>query len=206
MIQQLFPDLAYEYDDWGHLNVTEVTSELADLIGFRHAEFNPWLDRKFLSKWLRFICNQRGIKYTWGGYLENREELWRGMYMKPGQAIHLGIDVRVPQNTEVVMPTWGVLRHSFQDPDQNGGWGGKLIFEVKDQYLVLGHLQGIPDDIGAKYSPGHKIGTIAGPETNGGWGSHLHIQLMREFIPDIDGYGPAYEGMEKDFLDPVEWI
>lgn len=112
----------------------------------------------------------------------------------------------MPEGTKV--STWGILRHSFLDPDQNGGWGGKLIFELtsgfaQGNFMVLGHLKDIPKDIGTKYSPGEIVGVVAGADTNGGWGPHLHFQLCREFVPDVDGYAALYEGIEKDFPDPL---
>lgn len=206
LIEKFFPDLWGE--EWGYVNVNEIATDLCELLGIKADDPNPFLDSDTVDKWMGFIHKQKEIQYSWGGYLEDRSILWRGHYHKPGEVIHLGIDINVPEGTPVRMPGWGVLKHSFMDPDQNGGWGGKLIFEMtsdvgQGNYMVLGHLREIPKDIGTKYSPGEQVGVVGGAHENGGWGPHLHVQLCREFNPDVDGYGPLYDGIEKDFPDPL---
>lgn len=205
LIGRFFPDL--QFAEWGYLDFNEIAAELQSLLKLGDNDPNPFLDPDSLDKWFAFVYKLKEIEYSWGGWLEDRSSLWRGHYHKPGECIHLGVDINVPENTPVLMPTWGKLVHSYQDNDQQGGWGGKVIFEVKDQhYMVLGHLKNIPGDLGTKYSPGEPIGRVAEQALNGGWSPHLHVQVMRNFVPDVDGYGPMYEGIELDFPDPMEFL
>ena len=203
IIRRLFPGLE---GDWSKLNVDDIAVDACKLLNIGPNDPNPFLDPETVDNWMGFVHKLLRCDYSYGGYLEDRSTLWRGDYQKPGELIHLGVDFNVSEGVVVTMPTWGKLVHSFNDPDQNGGWGGKLIFECKQGYLLFGHLKDIPNDIGTKYSPGHKIGVVAEAECNGGWGPHLHLQLMREFNPDVDGYGPYYEGIQKDFFDPLEFL
>lgn len=206
LIEKFFPDLWNE--EWGYVNVNEIATDLCALLNITEADPNPFLDPEAVDKWMGFVHKQKRITCSWGGYLEDRAILWRGHYHKPGHTVHLGIDINVPEGTEVKMPSWGILRHSFLDPDQNGGWGGKLIFEMtsgigQGNFMVLGHLRDIPTDVGSKFSPAEHLGYIAGADSNGGWGPHLHVQFCREFKPDVDGYAANYDGIEKDFPDPL---
>jgi murein DD-endopeptidase MepM/ murein hydrolase activator NlpD len=203
LIEKFFPDL-WE-GEWGYINANEIAKDVCDLIGVKDTDPNPFLNSEMVDKWMGFAHKLKEIDYSWGGYLEDRSTLWRGHYHKPGEVIHLGVDINVPEGTPVKMPSWGILRHSFLDPDQNGGWGGKLIFQMTGSglYMVLGHLRDIPTDVGSKFSPAEHLGYVAGAHCNGGWGPHLHVQYCREFNPDVDGYGPMYDGIEKDFPDPL---
>lgn len=205
LIKSLFPQIEGE---WGYVNVAKIAECIVGNMGLQTHDPNPFLDPVIVDRWMEFVHDIKEIDYSWGGYLEDRSVLWRGHYHQPGEVIHLGVDVNVPAGTEVFMPTWGILAHSFQDPDQNGGWGGKIIFQCttgafEGLYLIFGHLKDIPHDIGTKYIPGQKIGVIAEAEINGGWAPHLHVQLMREFLPNVDGYAAHYEGIEDDFPNPV---
>jgi hypothetical protein len=204
VLNRIFPSLSHAR--WAEVNQNEIAEYALELMGVQPDHPNPFLDPEVVDKWMYFVHKLLKCDYSYGGFLEDRSTLWRGHYHKPGHLIHLGNDINVPEGTIVHMPTFGKLVHSFIDPDQEGGWGGKLIFETVNEcpaYLLFGHLRGIPSDIGAMYEPGQPIGMIAGKELSGGWSPHLHLQQMREFIPDVDGYGAMYEGIEKDFVDPL---
>jgi hypothetical protein len=114
----------------------------------------------------------------------------------------------------------GTLKYSFQDPDTDGGWGGKLIFEyqvpywhstntgatelkTKPRYLILGHLKNIVTEIDRPYKRGDIVGVIAEPALSGGWAPHLHVRCCAEFNPDVDGYSPKKEGLENEFPNPL---
>lgn len=202
LIFRLFPELINAR--WGYLNANEMAKDICTALDVDSTKSNLFLDPYLAERWLNFIHKIKEIQYSWGGWLEDRSVLWSGHYQKPGECVHLGIDVNVPVGTPVYMPINGKLVHSFNDPDQNGGWGGKLIFQYKGGYLVLGHLDEIPNDLDADYEQGKKVGVIAKTERNGGWFPHLHVQTMRKFDPDVDGYSAYYTGIEKAFPNPIE--
>jgi hypothetical protein len=201
---RLFPGLQQAV--WTYINLGELSRELP-----MH-EKNPLLDPEKFKMWLRAqhdkLCslNSRATTYSYGGYLEDRSRLWRGHYMKPGCAWHLGIDFNVPTYTPVHMPTHGELISATHDPDQNGGWGGKIIFRLDDgNYLILAHLR-LREyyETGSRYPVGHQIGFIADPQHNGCWHPHLHVQIVhKDMDPNtVDGYGALYVGVEYDFPRP----
>lgn len=201
-MRRMFPQLQGE---WGGINVNDLAVKVRQLIDpLLDQPCNPFLDPDQADGWIMLAQDLMGVDYTYGGWLEDRAVLWEGHYMKPGETVHLGVDFNVEAGLEVHMPVEGILKYSFHDPDQNGGWGGKLVFEIEDGYLIFGHLKNIVADVGRKYLPGEVVGVIAEKECNGGWGPHLHVQRMRKYQPDVDGYGRFYEGIEEDFPDPMK--
>lgn len=202
LIYRLFPQLINSR--WGYLNFNAIAAHLGIALELKADSPNPFLDQATVERWMNFIHKVKEIDFSWGGWLEDRAKLWRGHYQKPDECIHLGIDINVPVDTQVYMPVSGKLVHSFNDPDQEGGWGGKLIFECKDFYLVLGHLKNIDNDLGAEYHHGDIVGVIAETDKNGGWFPHLHVQVMKNFVPDVDGYSAYYRGIEGDYPNPIE--
>ena len=169
-------------------------------------EVNPLVDPCIQERLVQAIQRKRGVKYSWGGYLENRSDFMVGQYMKPSEAVHRGVDYNVPVNTKVPVP--GKLVQSYQDFDQDGGWGGKLVFQHMQYplYFILGHLKDIVTDLDRVYMPGEIVGRIAGSDSNGNWYPHLHVQCMTKEFPkldmDVDGYGSMYKGIDKDFPNP----
>lgn len=151
------------------------------------------------DKWVKFYHKLLGINFSYGGYLEDRKDLWSGHYQEALKAIHYGVDFTVPEGTSVHIPVDGKLIDIFIDKDQDGGWGGRLTLKPK-RLSSFGHLE--VDKTKENYVAGDVIGKIAPPETNGGWWPHLHVQLMKNFDKSVDGYGSFYEGVEKDFICP----
>lgn len=195
LVKSLFPRLKGK---WAELNFNKWAR-----IVKKELPYNPFLDPVLCGKWVKLLHETIKIKYSWGGYMEDRSDLWEGHYHTPGSMIHLGVDFNVPENTLVCLPKTGKLIHSELDEDQNGGWGGKIIFEIDGLYFIFGHLKHIAHEIGRTYKEGYDIGHIAGIKSNGGWYPHLHIQCMRQFNAGIDGYGRAYSGLEYDFPNPI---
>jgi murein DD-endopeptidase MepM/ murein hydrolase activator NlpD len=204
----LFPQL--KDAAWGRIDINalaeEVVQLLPDSLDCSPEGANPFLNPVLCEKWLNLVHKIKEVDYSWGGYLEDRSQVWSGHYHKRGEVIHLGVDFYVPVGVEVYMPIDGDLCWSQQDPDQNGGWGGKLIFRTQAGYLVFGHLKEISDSFPRFVKKGEVIGKIAEADKNGGWSPHLHVQLMKEFKPEVDGYGPKYDGMELDFLNPISTL
>ena len=148
----LFPDLKGK---WGYLNLNEEARNIT-------AEPNPLLDPIFATEWVQMLQNKSHIDYSHGGFLEDRSVLWRGHYQPKGYAVHLGVDFNVPCYSMVHLPVDAELIFYKVDADQNGGWGGQLIFKRRTgQYITFGHLKDIETNIGKHYKTGSVIGKIA---------------------------------------------
>lgn len=166
---------------------------------------NPLLDPEFCSAWVEYLS--KGTDYTYGGYMEQREFLWRGSYLKPYQAIHLGVDINVPIYTPVYCPLKFVVREIFRDYDSQGGWGGRVLVETPNGLIIFAHINPEPLQLDkACYPPGTLIGRIANSETNGGWFPHLHLQGIDkiERMKNIDGYGYSDPFLKDYYPNPLE--
>ena len=203
----LFPELAS--GRWGVINLNEIAEDLVPLVmPLMDQPKNPFLDPEYCEGWKNFVHKIKGLDYSEGGYLEDRSTVWDGHYHEDGSVWHLGVDFYVPADIPVHLPCAAKLVHVFVDPDQRGGWGGKLIFQREDGlYFILGHLHMVTRKIGEDFPKGAVVGMIGPSFCNGGWSPHLHVQCMTKLEPDVDGYGALYDGIEKDFPDPltVNW-
>jgi hypothetical protein len=166
---------------------------------------------------INLIHTIKNVDYTYGGYLEDRKDLFREHYHKPGHTIHLGVDFNVPEDTPVHIPVDCKLVDYDNDPDQFGGWGGWMIFQAENGlYYILGHLKHRCYSLACKDRPSFKagqyIGEVAGPEQNGNWFPHLHLQCMKKWVtrthtlrsPMFDGYSHRYDEIETDFPHPTK--
>lgn len=157
------------------------------------------------GRWVESVHHNHGIEFSYGGYLEDRNNLWSGSYLKPGCAWHLGVDYAVPTDTYVHLPVDAQLVRAIMDPDQDGGWGGQVIVQVGGDAgtkVIFGHLKSLCPRPHMK--AGEVIGQIAPREGNGNWEPHLHVQLVSDWLDatTVDGYSHLYEGIDKDFPRP----
>jgi len=176
---------------------------------------NPLLNPSTCEKWVKALTAIHNASFTYGGYLENREELWRGSYLKGGGAYHLGVDYNVPDGTWIYSCWDGEIVDRWEDPDKEFGWGGRLIIKTADKYVVLGHLQIYSSPrIGCQIKQGELIGVTAHPLWNGDWYPHLHLQYLSLEcferyslrLTELDGYSRMYDGIEKDYPNPEEKV
>jgi hypothetical protein len=161
---------------------------------FLPTEINPLVDSLFCAEWIDLLRRQRIVSYTHGGYLEDRRFLWRGSYLSPQASVHLGVDVNVAAGTPIFCPVPFSVEHRWHDPDQQGGWGGRMIVGIGQAYLIFAHLElNAMLDKGRTYPAGTRIGNVAKSDRNGNWFPHLHLQGLRDLkrLDKIDGYGPA---------------
>lgn len=154
---------------------------------------NPLIDPYFCNDWVNALHKYYNVDYSYGGMLENRSHLWRDLYLmklSPPKPIHLGWDFNVPAGTLVYSPIDAYAFDCFYDPDQNGGWGGRLTLTkgIKSRELIIfAHLKNLNKN--AEIKIGDVIGEVAGPEENGYWFPHLHLQYLNlSEWEGIDGY------------------
>ncbi len=165
---------------------------------------NPLLNIELMGEWLKLLHKTFGVDYSWGGWMEDREEMWEGTYLPKFCRFHLGIDFWVPVHTSVYLPKDGTLVYSRHDPDQEGGWGGQVIYKIGDLYYIFGHLKNVHTNL-KDYKAGDFVGWVAEPEINGGWWPHLHLQCMKELDVNVDGYGRydfSQPNTHEKFPDP----
>lgn len=139
-----------------------------------------------------------GKVYTYGGFGEDRSNIWRGFEAKAQRMVHLGVDLNnLPEGQSVASPTSGVVVDVWNDPTPFNGWGGRIIvLSDSGLFFLFGHLeQPIRWREGDRLNLGEILGRIGGSSQNGGWFSHLHLQVMTsEFVDrfpnlkEIDGY------------------
>lgn len=161
---------------------------------------NPLLDPAICEQFVAWVHEGHGASWSFGGYLEDRTELWKGSYLDPaGSAIHAAIDVNVPAGTLVRAGVCGRVVLADSDAPLIGGWGSHVIIEPDDfPYVFLfGHLGPHLPSIGHETSPETAIGRIGASPDNGVWFAHLHFQaIQREQFYDryhgstktMDGY------------------
>ena len=139
--RKLFPQLADRR--WGSIDLDALAR--IDFPGSGRARGdNPLNDPEVCRGWVERLHERMGVESSFGGYLEDRSHLWRGHYQEAsGRFVHLGVDYNVPAGTEVFAPCPLVVHEARADPDQDGGWGGRVIFRVpgSDLFVILAHLE-----------------------------------------------------------------
>ncbi len=161
---------------------------------------NPALNPEWCAAKMAEFHKAMGVDYSFGGWMEDRTKLWRNHYFDKNTVIHLGVDYYVPEGTWVQLPKPGRLILTEQDPDRNGGWGGRQVFQIGEFFVIFAHMCNMYGQVGRNFNEGFMIGQIAAPELNGGWFPHLHVQCCRTYSSTTDGYSSTRR--ENDFPDP----
>jgi murein DD-endopeptidase MepM/ murein hydrolase activator NlpD len=208
LYKKLFPHLADR--KWSSINLG--AQACIDHPGAeRTFQTNPLNDAKVCGKWIEGVHKRLGIDFSFGGYLEDRTHLWRGHYQEQtGVFIHLGVDYNVPAETVVFAVCQMIVYQLFADPDQGGGWGGRVIFRIpaSDLSVIYAHLNpNMLPALGKHLQVGDPVGIVGRPEVNGGWYPHLHVQCVRGLLPlDMDGYNRWSERLIYQFPNPEKVI
>ena len=178
---------------------------------------SPFLAPDFLHDFLEVFHRHAGVAYSWGGYLEDRRNLWKGSYLDDHAAVHLGIDVNVPAGSRISVAYACHVERIVHDPDQNGGWGSVIMFALDQPVGQISHFlyahfgrNGIQVQEGQNLKAGDIAGILGKPHENGGWYEHLHVQAMtaqawnrlRGDLAKFDGYGSS-KNAHPDFPDPA---
>jgi hypothetical protein len=164
---------------------------------------NKLLNPLVQDQWIQQLTSKLGADHLWGGYLENRNHLLRGHYMKEGEHWHVGLDFWVPAGTPLFAGLNAELVHSEMDPDYHGGWGGKLIFKVRDDlYYILGHLDKIVTEK-RLYQSNEQVAVIGDYPINGNFAAHLHLQCCSNLDIAVDGYHAWNENLRTRFPHPI---
>lgn len=163
-----------------------------------------------------FVCDdlvtanhkERGLVWSWGGYLENRSTLWAGTYLdETGNYLHLGIDFNVPAGTPVAAPAPCKVVLIDDDTPEQHGWGNRLVARDTKTglYVIYAHLAPrVGCRVGEELAAGQVFARVGGPSNNGFWFPHLHLQAVapdvwsyhtqsHKHLKRLDGYGHPRE-------------
>lgn len=198
LYERLFP--ALKDDRWAEININEIAKQLME--GKVEGD-NPALDPYWCMAQQEQLFELLQCDYAWGGYLEDRSFIWRGHYHQNG-FIHYGVDYYVPAGTPVFLPHGGKLLCLEENPDNDGGWGGRAVYQIGGHYVIFAHLYNMMGQVGHEYKAGSLVGLVALPDRNGGWAPHLHVQCMKDYNLSTDGYGPMLDTLNEDFPNPEE--
>jgi murein DD-endopeptidase MepM/ murein hydrolase activator NlpD len=159
-----------------------------------------------------------GVVWSYGGYMENRSNLWRGSYLEAaGNFLDLGVDCTAPRGTDIAVDFPAKVILADHDPDRDGGWGIRVFLALDGPVLVYAHLQNVAVEPGQKLEPGAVFAEVGGPPDNGNWFPHLHVQAIRtglfheillERFQELDGYGHpnAIDELQYDFPSPLPFL
>src|SRR5581483_4106920 len=192
---------------WAKINLNDEFKRFDDET-LRSPACNPVWCADMVKK----IHIEKGVDFSYGGFLEYRGDVWRGHYMsKTSDYIHVGVDYNVPIGTEVIIPADGILLLAELDVDRFGGWGGRMIFHMEDEnsipkYVEFAHMFDMNTQVGEYYEVGDTIGFVADDLNNGGWYPHLHVQVMDAYWPNCDGYTYNIKHCLNGLTDPEEII
>lgn len=214
--QIMFPSLKGK---WGGIDLDECVGTYH--VDWLFAKRNPLLDADKQTEFVNEMHKEMERDYSYGGYLEDRSNLWRGHYHDPDSMFHLGMDFNVPAGTEVALPHGGDVVYIGEEKDQNGGWGGRIDFKSRTLpvYFIIGHLDPAsiwqfhpskqPRSWAGWYPQQHVIGLVGDSSVNGGWYPHVHLQVVaNEVYESYKAKGkpsgsmpPAYAHLDPSKID-----
>lgn len=181
---------------------------------------NPFLSPEFFRDFLWEEHARRGIRWSYGGWMEVRKYLWRGSYLEKEQKwLHLGLDVNVPATTPLFAEKPLEILEVVRDKDMHGGWGGRLIvgYDHCPVQILFAHLDPryLPQK-GTRFKKGQQFASVGHSMHNGGWFEHLHIQAMTRqacahYVNNpkvLDGYGAVMHKLvlSKLYPNPLHYI
>ena len=185
-------------------------------------EVGDLLDSDFCQKVVDWAAKKYCVDFTYGGWTENREFLWKGSYLEnTGNFIHLGVDYNVPVGTKVFANHEMKIVHIENDAPLKHGWGQMIIgyIEKLDICILYGHLS--KDNIwkvGDKIKKGEVVGVVGDKNDNGFWFPHLHVQcITKEYFDEVntkngwkefDGYGNIkdFQELVRIYKDPMNFL
>lgn len=190
----LFPDLRRA--SWGYLNLNLVARE------WQRENVDPsgpnlLLNPDYCAEMITAAHVERGLDCSYGGWLEDRCDLWRGSYLdEKGNFTHLGVDFNVPAGTRVASEHHARILRVDTDVPEEGGWGTRIILQPRgvEGLLLYAHLDpATPLRAGDEVAPGDVLACVGRPPDNGGWFPHLHLQRLvsgrLKDLDSLDGYG-----------------
>lgn len=187
----------------------------AQRIGTCGGKRNPLLDPATCHRFVLDLHGSLGIDCSYGGWLEDRRNLWAGSYLEKGSNwLHLGVDFNAPADTAIYAEHDMRVVWTGDDHPEEHGWGRRVIFELNSGLLLAyAHIEpvgGMP--AGARVSDGALLGFIDRSDRNGGWHPHVHVQcyesMSLEAAVASDGYGDPGQRhlLARMHPDPMQYV
>ena len=183
---------------------------------------NPLLDPAICQKMVADVHKRYNLDFSYGGWMEDRSVLWKGSYLDRWNTFtHLGVDVNVPEGTEIAAPFDGDVAKIDDDHPEEGGWGPRVILKHASLpiYMIFAHLdRSISCKVGQKLVKGQVFAKVGKAPYNGNWFPHLHLQtIAKEYYEkiekedlwgELDGYGASEDIKENSALfgDPIRYV
>lgn len=195
---KLTPNLLFPTLKFKQINLNNQVRDNIDHVLRNH----PVYTQKLINK-----LNANGF-ITYGGYGENRKDIWKGTYMDVDKTyIHVGIDINVPYNTPIVLPFDVTVIDSRTFDDLDVGWGSRVILSTNNPsnpLILLGHLNKDIPPVGTIIKTNSVIATVGTFPNNGNVFEHLHLQLINPTLKydplTLDGYTKEHE--PENYPDP----
>jgi murein DD-endopeptidase MepM/ murein hydrolase activator NlpD len=212
----IFPNLNNR--PFGYVNLNEWAQAWLKRAYGRYPNPSPLLKPRICSAFVREVHDTLSLDWSYGGWLEDRTELWQGNYLAEGDKyLHLGVDFNAPVGTSVAIDMGGKIIRVDSDKDQNGGWGTKIAVMLHDANIILiyAHIDLVGLKQGDAVKSAQVIGKIAPSTRNGNWYPHVHVQAMSYPLysnlvstGQLDGYGKSSEifALSRDFPDPLQFV
>lgn len=162
---------------------------------------------KTFSAYIESCLKKANRKMGAGGYGENRVLYFSSLFAEAGEprSIHLGVDLWMPEGTEVLAPLNGKV-HSFQDNNNLLDYGPTIILEhVLDDtvfYSLYGHLSRsslVGLQVGQNIIKGEKVANLGESTENGQWPPHLHFQIISDMLGKIGDFPGVAKPSEKNY-------
>lgn len=198
IFEALFPGLVGSTKPWKLVNLNEA---------FRNSEKNLNMRDVYDQNRLLEQVAEKGTYRTYGGFAEERIDLWRGFEHGVEKMVHLGVDFNnLPPEEPVCAVAAGQVIHVMVDESPFNGWGGRVMIQDEKYVYLYGHLvaeaENLPTVGDAKIQKGDVIGYVGAPEENGGWFPHLHLQIMtRAYVKPYEKDLARLDGV----IDPLVW-
>lgn len=215
----LFPELRHK--KFGYVNLNTEAKRWLEEAKITIDQPNPLLDPDICYQMVHDLHKTEGLHFSYGGWLEDRRDLWRGSYLDhTGGYLHLGIDFNVPVGTGIAVDYEAEVLYVDNDFPAEGGWGNRVIMKYghKPHIVIYAHLD---DEIVCKegdiLSPGDLFARVGASPQNGGWFPHLHVQCVEQSYFDrvvrndlalLDGYGHMNDLnlLKQQFKDPFTMV
>lgn len=176
---------------WAHLDLSLQNESLAhlDLANAANA-----------SKVIFSALHQNDFEVGYGGYGEERCFYLQSEHFtspKGQRSVHLGVDLFVPEFSEVLCPWEGAV-HSFCDNKNYLDYGPTIIIRHCTEGIVwhtlYGHLSRSSLEAlapGKEVRADARLAWVGAANENGGWPPHLHFQV----ILNLEGWTGDYPGV-----------
>jgi len=186
-------DTKYTKEDYIHIDLSTTNKALKNIDVSSSSQFEIYI-KNYLEKHHK--------KVAYGGYIETRGIYNRSTHFNQQDPnternIHLGLDIWVDANTDVLAPLKGIV-HSFKDNTNFGDYGPTIILEHSINsivfYTLYGHLStnSLKEiQIGQVFEKGECIAQLGTAKVNGDYAPHLHFQIIK----DLGTYFGDYPGV-----------